>query len=53
MIGGVVTALYDLDGDVLTREPGDRKGQTKLRAPAKGVTIVIDSPRHDRVGCRG
>jgi peroxiredoxin/predicted small lipoprotein YifL len=41
----VVTALYDLDGDVLTREPGDRKGQAKVRVPAKGVTIVIDSPR--------
>jgi hypothetical protein len=52
MIGGVVlsgnvivTALYDLDGDVLTREPGDRKGQAKVRVPANGVTIVIDSPR--------
>jgi hypothetical protein len=52
MIGGVVltgdvvvTALYDLDGDVLTREPGDRKGQAKVQVPAKGVTIVIDSPR--------
>ena len=41
----VVTALYDLDGDVLTREPGDRVGQAKVRVPAKGVTIVIDRPR--------
>jgi hypothetical protein len=41
----VVTAVYDLDGDVLTREAGDRKGQAKVRVPARDVTIVIDSPR--------
>jgi hypothetical protein len=41
----IVTALYDHDGDVMTHEPGDRKGLVKVAVPATHVTIVVDSAR--------
>jgi hypothetical protein len=37
-----VTARYDVDGDAVTKQPGDRIGTVDVVAPASGVALVID-----------
>ena len=37
-----VTARYDLDGDAVTKNPGDRSGSVDVTVPASGVVLVID-----------
>jgi hypothetical protein len=41
----IVTATYDQDGDIMTKQPGDLVGRVKVTVPATGVTIAVDQPR--------
>jgi len=41
----VVTAIYDQDGDILSKQPGDLVGSAKVTVPASGVAITLDRPR--------
>ncbi len=50
MVGGtqlagdvIVTARYDQDGDALSKQPGDVTGQLRVKVPADGVKLVLDS----------
>jgi len=39
----VVQARLDHDGDALSKEPGDVTGQTRIKIPADGVTVKLDT----------
>lgn len=39
----IVTARYDQDSDALSKQPGDVTGQTRVKVPAKGITLSLDT----------
>ena len=39
----VVMAHYDLDGEALSRQPGDVTGQVRVQVPAEHVKLTLDS----------
>jgi hypothetical protein len=50
MVGGteltgdvVVLAHYDQDGDALSKQPGDVTGQVRVKIPADGAKLVLDT----------
>jgi hypothetical protein len=50
MVGGtelsgdvVVSARYDHDGDAMSKQPGDVVGSLRVKVPADGVKILLDS----------
>jgi hypothetical protein len=38
----IVTAHYDLDGDALSKQPGDIIGEAHVKVPADNVTLTLD-----------
>jgi hypothetical protein len=50
MVGGtelagdvVVTARFDQDGDALSKQPGDVTGQIRIKVPADGIKLSLDT----------
>jgi len=39
----VITARYDHDGDVMSKQPGDVTGQLRVKIPADGVKLYLDT----------
>ncbi|MBA3819488.1 MAG: hypothetical protein H0X17_11390 [Deltaproteobacteria bacterium] len=39
----IVTARYDQDSDALSKQPGDVTGQTRVKIPAKGIELSLDT----------
>ena len=39
----VVTARYDHDGDAISKQPGDVVGQLRVKIPADGVKLYLDT----------
>ena len=42
----IVTAHYDLDGDALTKQPGDLVAQARVSVPADDVTLTLAPIEH-------
>jgi hypothetical protein len=39
----VVTARYDQDSDAISKQPGDVTGQARVKIPAEGVKLSLDT----------
>ena len=43
VLGVIVTARYDQDGDALTKQAGDLTGQARVKVPAEAVALALDT----------